>query len=84
MEMLDLITIGLVGGFAFLVPYCFGFLVSYCFAFLVCFYEKPKKKETEKEVEEEITTCLMETIEVPQIEPKGYYNEYGLWIEEEE
>ena len=68
MEMLALITIGLVGGFAF----------------LVCFREKLEKKETEEETEEEITTCLMETIEVPQIEPKGYYNEYGLWIEEEE
>lgn len=71
MEMLALITIGLVGGFAF----------------LVCFCEKLEKKETEKEVEEEITTYLMETIEVPQIEPqiepKGHYNEYGAWIEEE-
>lgn len=66
MEMLALITIGLVGGFAF----------------LVCFCEKREKKETEKETEEEVTTCLMETIEVPQIEPKGYYNEYGAWIEE--
>ena len=52
------------------------------FAFLVCFCEKLEKKETE--IEEKVTTCLMETIEVPQIEPKGYYNEYGLWIEEEE
>ena len=66
MEMLALITIGLVGGFAF----------------LVCFCEKLEKKETE--IEEKATTCLMETIEAPQIEPKGYYNEYGLWIEEEE
>ena len=66
MEMLALITIGLVGGFAFLVCYC----------------EKLEKKETE--IEEKETTCLMETIEAPQIEPKGYYNEYGLWIEEEE
>lgn len=78
MEMLDLIAIaiGLVGGFAF--------LVSYCFAFLVCFCEKlkKKKKETETEIEEKVTTCLMETIEVPQIEPQGHYNEYGAWIEE--
>ena len=66
MEMLALITIGLVGGFAF----------------LVCFCEKREKKETEKEVEEEITTCLMETIEVPEIAPQGHYNEYGAWIEE--
>ena len=65
---------------AFLIPTC----VIGVFAFAVCFCEKLEKKETEKEVEEEITTCLMETIEVPQIEPKGYYNEYGLWIEEEE
>ena len=58
------------------------------FAFLVYLCEKLEKKETEKETEEEteeeVTTCLMETIEAPQIEPKGYYNEYGLWIEEEE
>ena len=65
MTMLALITIGLVGGFAFLVCFC-------------------EKEETEEETEEEVTTCLMETIEAPQIEPKGYYNEYGLWIEEEE
>ena len=82
MTMLALITIGLVGGFAFLVPYCFGFLVSYCFAFLVCFCEKLKKKETETEIEEKVTTCLMETIEVPEIAPQGHYNEYGAWIEE--
>ena len=68
MEMLGLTSIGLVGGFAF----------------LLCFCEKREKTEAEEEAEEEITTCLMETIEVPQIEPKGYYNEYGLWIEEEE
>ena len=69
---------------AFLIPTC----VIGVLAFLVCLYEKLEKKETEeeteKEVEEEITTYLMETIEVPQIEPKGYYNGYGFWIEEEE
>ena len=65
---------------AFLIPTC----VIGVFVFLVCLCEKLEKKETEEETEEEITTCLMETIEVPQIEPKGYYNEYGLWIEEEE
>ena len=66
--MLALIPMGLMG----------------VFAFLVCLCEKLEKKEAEKETEKEVTTCLMETIEVPQIEPKGYYNEYGLWIEEEE
>ena len=69
---------------AFLIPTC----VIGVFAFLVCLCEILEKKEdeTKEEVdtEEEITTCLMETIEAPQIEPKGYYNEYGLWIEEEE
>ena len=65
---------------AFLIPTC----VIGVFAFLVCLCEKLEKKETEKETEEEVTTCLMETIEAPQIGPKGYYNEYGLWIEEEE
>ena len=65
---------------AFLIPTC----VIGVFAFLVCLCEKLEKKETEEETEEEVTTCLMETIEAPQIEPKGYYNEYGLWIEEEE
>ena len=54
------------------------------FAFLVCLCEKLEKKGTEEETEEEVTTCLMETIEAPQIGAKGYYNEYGLWIEEEE
>lgn len=49
-------------------------------AFLVCLCEKLEKKETEEE--EEITTCLMETIEAPQIEPKGHYNEYGAWVED--
>jgi len=65
---------------AFLIPTC----VIGVFVFLVCLCEKLEKKETEKETEKEVTTCLMETIEAPQIEPKGYYNEYGLWIEEEE
>ena len=64
MEMLGLTSIGLVGGFAF----------------LLCFCEKREKKETE--IEEKETTCLMETIEVPQIESQGHYNEYGAWIEE--
>ena len=61
---------------AFLIPTC----VIGVFAFLVYLCEKLEKEETE----EEVTTCLMETIEAPQIEPKGYYNEYGLWIKEEE
>ena len=65
MEMLALITIGLVGGFAFLVCYC----------------EKHEKKETE--IEEKATTCLMETIEVPQIASYGYYNEYGAWVDQD-
>ena len=65
---------------AFLIPTC----VIGVFVFLVCLCEKLEKKETEKETEKEVTTCLMETIEAPQIEPKGYYNEYALWIEEEE
>lgn len=64
MEMLALISIGLVGAFAFLVCRC----------------EKLEKKRAEEE--EEVTTCLMETIEAPQIEPQGHYNEYGAWIEE--
>ena len=65
---------------AFLIPTC----VIGVFVFLVYLCEKLEKEETEEETEEEVTTCLMETIEAPQIEPKGYYNEYGLWIEEKE
>ena len=61
---------------AFLIPTC----VIGVFAFLVYLCEKLEKEKTKKETEEEVTTCLMETIEAPQIEPKGYYNEYGLWI----
>ena len=65
---------------AFLLPTC----VIGVLAFLVYLCEKLEKKETEKETEEEteeeVTTCLMETIEAPQIEPIGYYNEYGIWI----
>ena len=68
MVMLSLSLMVLLGGFAFLVCYC----------------ERFEKKKTEAEEEEEVITCLMETIEVPQIEPQGYYNEYGAWIEEEE
>ena len=39
--------------------------------------------EEPEEIKEIKETCLMETIEVPQIEPQpqGYYNEYGVWVE---
>lgn len=64
---------------AFLIPTC----VIGVFAFLVYLCEKLEKEETEEETEEEVTTCLMETIEAPQIEPKGYYNEYGAWVDQD-
>ena len=68
---------------AFLIPTC----VMGVFAFLVCLCEKLEKKEDETkeevETEEEIITCLMETIEAPQIASYGYYNKYGAWVDQD-
>lgn len=44
---------------------------------------KIEVEDSGEEIEEIKETCLMETIEIPRIEPQGYYNEYGVWVETE-